>query len=45
MNKFLLVICLSLSFVGCSSMNVRPTVGVNRTGFVGEFLFKLGHLT
>ncbi len=29
MNKVLLIICLSLSFVGCSSMNVRPTVGVS----------------
>lgn len=29
MNKFLLIICLSLSFVGCSSMNVKPTVGVS----------------
>ncbi len=29
MNKVLLVICLSLSFVGCSSMNVKPTVGVS----------------
>jgi len=29
MDKVLLIICLSLSFVGCSSMNVRPTVGVS----------------
>jgi hypothetical protein len=29
MNKVLLIICLSLSFVGCSSMNVKPTVGVS----------------
>lgn len=29
MNKILLIICLSLSFVGCSSMNVKPTVGVS----------------
>jgi len=29
MSKVLLIICLSLSFVGCSSMNVRPTVGVS----------------
>lgn len=29
MNKVLLIICLSLSFAGCSSMNVRPTVGVS----------------
>ncbi len=27
MNKVLLIICLS--FVGCSSMNVKPTVGVS----------------
>ncbi len=29
MNKLLLVVCLSLTFVGCSSMNVKPTVGVS----------------
>ncbi|QZM11621.1 hypothetical protein ABVS_0911 [Acinetobacter lwoffii] len=29
MNKVLLVLCLSLTFVGCSSMNVKPTVGVS----------------
>lgn len=29
MNKILLVICLSLGFVGCSSMNVKPTVGIS----------------
>ncbi|ENX14392.1 hypothetical protein F891_02727 [Acinetobacter sp. CIP 101966] len=29
MNKILVVLCLSLTFVGCSSMNLKPTVGVN----------------
>lgn len=29
MNKILVVLCLSLTFVGCSSMNFKPTVGVS----------------
>lgn len=29
MNKILVVLCLSLTFVGCSSMNLKPTVGVS----------------
>ncbi len=29
MNKILVVLCLSLAFVGCSSMNLKPTVGVS----------------
>gem|GEM_PF-2467070 len=29
MNKILVVLCLSLPFVGCSSMNLKPTVGVS----------------
>ncbi|MBB6364137.1 hypothetical protein HNP34_002281 [Acinetobacter lwoffii] len=29
MNKILVVLCLSLNFFGCSSMNLKPTVGVS----------------
>ncbi|EKE23526.1 MAG: hypothetical protein ACD_6C00437G0007 [uncultured bacterium] len=29
MNKILVVLCLSLTFIGCSSMNLKPTVGVS----------------
>lgn len=29
MNKLLIIVCCSLAFTGCSSMNLKPTVGVN----------------
>lgn len=29
MNKLLIIVCCSLAFAGCSSMNLKPTVGVN----------------